>query len=135
MTAFALAETQVPSLLIEAMRRRARRRPAGTRGFDDERRRIGEGVPPPPVHTAHNNYVAESAAGSAKTAPAGRPNKVGAPFGNRNAFKPERAEAKALLKNVRLHIARMKAAIAAAEAVLAARRTLPPRRITCLIYE
>jgi hypothetical protein len=60
--------------------------------------------------------------------------KPGAPFGNRNAAKPESAEFRAFKAEADALIARMKAAIAYAELVIA-QNTRPRRRITSFIYE
>lgn len=113
----ALAKSQTPSLLIEAMGRR----PRAVSGKCVP----GGGRAPSERPNAHNNYIAESPR---------HPGKVGAPFGNRNAFKPELAERRALLAKVAAHIARMKAAIAAVEALVAARKApaRPTRRIVCV---
>jgi hypothetical protein len=129
-----LALSQTLSLLIDAMRRPVRRRRSvATRlarigldgefaGGGDSRKRGGGGTP----QNLHNNYVAQP-----DRAPSPRGGKVGAPFGNRNAakrFTPEFVAWKARADDL---IARMKAAIAAAEREIAARPR--PRRIDCII--
>ena len=127
------------------MQRRVHRRRSRTRlprlEFCGERgvAKEGEGVPP---QNAHNNYLAQSArvrAISKSTGKVGLPGvakaKRGAPFGNRNAIKPELAELRAFKAMVKAQIARTKAAIAAAEAIVAARPRRPRRRIDCFIYE
>ena len=81
----------------------------------------------------HNNYLAPPETHRrAKSTGSG---KVGAPFGNRNAVNPALAELRAFKAMVKEHIACMKAAIAAAEAIIAAQPRRPSRRINCHIYE
>ena len=110
---FRLAPDQTPSLLLAAVARPLRRARLAVPG--------GGGLLPP-QENGRNNYIAEATP---------RRGKVGAPFGNRNAVKPGRAEMIALRARVRHHIARMKAAIAMVETILP---ILQPRRI-CHIYE
>ena len=134
-----LAISQTPSLLLEAMRRPVRRRRTreklvrraidGKHGERPKRERI----PPPSTDFPHNNYLAECPSTVEPGLPGRSAAKPGAPFGNRNAVKPGLAELRTLKAEVKAHVSRMKAAIAAAEALIAARK--PARRIDCFIYE
>ncbi len=139
---FRLAISQTPTLLVEAMRRPVRRRRSRVRlprieidgeggrreGFNPQ----GEGGTPP---NSHNNYLARTRHAK-RTGKVGLPGvtraKPGAPFGNRNAAKPVSAELRSFKAKADALIARMKAAIAAAEAIMTAR---PRRRITSFITE
>jgi len=105
-------------------------------------------VPPPPAQKSHNNYLAQSAETGSSTKGTGKvalpgvssagavakaeaQRRRGAPFGNRNAVRPELAELRAHKAKVAAIVARAKAAIAAANAIMAAR---PRRRIDCITY-
>ena len=110
----ALALSQTPSLLLDAMRRPRRRENRGKGGAQ-------RNTTSPPCRNRQNNYLAET-----------RRSKVGVPFGNRNAVKPERAVLRALRAEVKRRIAGLKAAIAFAKAAAAA---MPRRRVTIFVRD
>jgi hypothetical protein len=83
-----------------------------------------------PTPKSHNNYLAQSAQSRRRAKSTGT-GKVGAPFGNRNAANPGSAEFRAFKAKADDLIARMKAAIAAAEAIITQNKR-SRRRIICI---